>query len=424
MRVAYQVNQVNTDRRASPPAIPFERPPVVKLPKDQAFTVTLRTNIDDPQSQTYSFTIPLFRNGTPEQWLVTQKSLAKIFAGQGITTGQGKFAMARRVLEGQSLTYFENALAGLTNPDDPAMIAEETNANYELVMQEVTKRIFPTRALIMQRRIMRRDMRKPMGVKTRDYVARMLELNEYLDMFPPVPTTNGQPPGPKKMQPDEMMDILEHGIPVTWFKAMVVQGFDPLDSNPDLFTQFCERMEFSEAGMFAERNGAMPKTMSRTGKGTTWSPKGKPRKAAYENNRKYKKNKQEKYCPLHGVYGHDANECKVLLGQAKNMKAAWENKGPTGYAKGPNKVFQGKPHNNKKYYEKKDYKNNENKTPEINLIVEKAVQKALDGKRHGKRKHSDDDDEVEENYNVDEFESLSLGSDDSSKVKEVIEIDD
>eukprot|EP00957_Ditylum_brightwellii_P003953 300855-Ditylum_brightwellii.AAC.1 len=58
----------------------------------------------------------------------------------------------------------------------------------------------------------------------KEWVARVSELNGYLKDFP---TTNGNPTQP--LYADELMDILEYGVPVGWCREFTVQGFDPVD---------------------------------------------------------------------------------------------------------------------------------------------------------------------------------------------------
>ncbi len=136
-----------------PPPIPFER----SNGKDddesgKARSATrvgfdLRATPADPNSQTYKISLNVFSDGTPEEWLLHVKDLRKVIYGQNCTTGPQKFALARRVLDGDAAAVFETAAQNRGN---------ETNDNFELVLQDVTKHIFPRRALQVQRRYMRR----------------------------------------------------------------------------------------------------------------------------------------------------------------------------------------------------------------------------------------------------------------------------
>ena len=68
---------------------------------------------------------------------------------------------------------------------------------------------------------MRRYLRKPREMKTRDYVNRVLELNGYLTEFP-TPNNNQA----NKLEDDEIMGILEFSLPSRWRSSMVLQGFN------------------------------------------------------------------------------------------------------------------------------------------------------------------------------------------------------
>eukprot|EP00957_Ditylum_brightwellii_P021844 1647766-Ditylum_brightwellii.AAC.1 len=72
------------------------------------------------------------------------------------------------------------------------------------------------------RRNVRFDRESTTTVKA--WVARVSELNSYLKDFP---ATNGNPTQP--LDADELMDILEYGVPIAWRREFTVQGFDPVD---------------------------------------------------------------------------------------------------------------------------------------------------------------------------------------------------
>ena len=65
----------------------------------------------------------------------------------------------------------------------------------------MTAHIFPAHALQMQKRFMRRFLRKPTGIKTQKFVARVNEMNNFLREFP---SPNGE-------DADEILDLLEFG---------------------------------------------------------------------------------------------------------------------------------------------------------------------------------------------------------------------
>eukprot|EP00957_Ditylum_brightwellii_P194028 14777085-Ditylum_brightwellii.AAC.1 len=52
----------------------------------------------------------------------------------------------------------------------------------------------------------------------KEWVARVLELNGYLKVFP---ATNRNPTQP--LDKDELLDILEYGVPASWCREFTVQ---------------------------------------------------------------------------------------------------------------------------------------------------------------------------------------------------------
>ena len=65
----------NRRRMYSPPPIPLERPERKTLTKQDGPTFRLRTQPENEHSPTYELQVPVFRSGTPEEWLLTKKKL-------------------------------------------------------------------------------------------------------------------------------------------------------------------------------------------------------------------------------------------------------------------------------------------------------------------------------------------------------------
>ena len=339
------VDTTYASRRAKqfiPPPIPFERPPRQELKKDQQLTVTLRSNPTDPHSQTYNMTIPFFRHGTPEEWLLIKKTLMKILVGQNITAGPPKYAMARRVLEGDALARFDAKASEL---------ASETNANFDLCINAVTSYVFPTKALQYQRRFMRRHLRKNRDSTIREFNSRLLELNAYLSEFPPYGTN-------QTLVDDDLMEVLEFAIPNTWQSTMVVQGFTPSEHSTSELVDFCERLEFIEN--LTPTNGNKGKSSQPDPKGSNKKDHkrgGKSFEKASGHNQPNKRQKTKGYCPLHDTDTHDMSECKVMQNQAKKMREAYANRGQ---------------------FKKSGSTSRDNdKNKELNAFINKAVQKAI-----------------------------------------------
>ena len=221
------VPSTSTKNKRNPPPIPLERPEKVDLQKGDYLSLKLQSTPGDADSQTYELSIPYYGSGTPEQWLKFTRDLNRVLIGQSITTGPPKYAMARRLLEGDALAKFNERATANGN---------ETNEHFVTTLREVTTHVFPKKALALQKRYMRRFMRKPRELKTRLYVARVTELNNYLKQFPPFADDQSIPQ-------DELMDIFEFSMPATWQKQAIIQGFDIMQHTPNEFVEFCEHLE-------------------------------------------------------------------------------------------------------------------------------------------------------------------------------------
>ena len=80
----------------------------------------------------------------------------------------------------------------------------------------MTKHAFPAYALCKQKRFLRRQLDKSRGMKLRNFISRLQELNTYLEKFPP--DAEGQETAP--LPADEIMDIIYHSKPTTWKNKM------------------------------------------------------------------------------------------------------------------------------------------------------------------------------------------------------------
>ena len=83
-------------------------------------------------------------------------------------------------------------------------------------------------------------MRKPSGMLTKSWVARIREINMMLPDFP-LDFDDTQ-----KLRPEDMTDILKFGIPNKWKAKMEEAGFIPADHTPTEFVEFCDRLESTE----------------------------------------------------------------------------------------------------------------------------------------------------------------------------------
>eukprot|EP00957_Ditylum_brightwellii_P106528 8128032-Ditylum_brightwellii.AAC.1 len=66
-------------------------------------------------------------------------------------------------------------------------------------------------------------------------------MNGYLKIFL---AHNANPTQP--LDKDELLDILEFGVLVSWRREFTVQGFDPVDQGLCNFVEFCTHLESCE----------------------------------------------------------------------------------------------------------------------------------------------------------------------------------
>jgi hypothetical protein len=297
---------------AAAPPIQLQRPRRVEWDSGTYLNLRLLAVPGNNDSPTYSMPVRYFDNGTPEEWLMFQKALSKVLIGQNITTGPPTYGMARRLMEGAALSKF----------DESALLqGAETLVHYEEVMKDITNYVFPTRALQIQKRYMRRHMRKAPFMKMKDYMARVEELNNYLSMFPDY--NNGD-----ELHEDELLDIYEYGIPKTWSKQFLLQNWDPQHHTKQEFREFCERLETAEditpKTFVKSNNGPRGRFGSNTSNRYKDTRATTSRPSSYKPARTFNA-QMNKRCRLHGPNNtHDTDQCKVIGDQADKMRAQWQ----------------------------------------------------------------------------------------------------
>ena len=134
-------------------------------------TIELKSNPSMATSQKHKKNVLIFRNGSVEEFLEWKKDLESAFEGQAIKSAASKFAMTKRLLEGDPLTAFQNSIV---------LHGEETEEHFQSVMRDLDLHVFPKKALRIQKRHMRRQMRKPRDMRVRDFVARVQETKRIL----------------------------------------------------------------------------------------------------------------------------------------------------------------------------------------------------------------------------------------------------
>ena len=75
--------------------IPLVKPKDRVVSKDKKFTIKLRANPGDADSEKYEVTARPFNHRTPEEWIKHRKFVQTTIEGTGCTTGPGQFRLVR-----------------------------------------------------------------------------------------------------------------------------------------------------------------------------------------------------------------------------------------------------------------------------------------------------------------------------------------
>jgi hypothetical protein len=197
------------------------------------------------------------------------------------------YAMAKHILDGDALTAFELAATIRGN---------QTVANFRACLNELTNHIFPRRSLVTQKHWMRYYLRKDEGMTIREFVGRVVEMNNLLSQFPPFGDN-------QKLPEAELNEVLEFAVPPRWQKKMIEQDFEPTTSTNEQFINFCERwerLELTEKLLEKEKESKKPSSKQ--------SPSNKPNKSD---------NKSTKWCDIHQVDSHNTVDCSIVKNARK-----------------------------------------------------------------------------------------------------------
>ena len=304
MKVAPQ-RTFNKSAMIKPP-LPLEKVKSPRYEKHQVQTFKCRVDPTDDKSSQYEIAVPFFDAGTPEEWIYFQRCLERAFGGQGDTTGLQQYKKVRMLLQGEALTAFEAHVTTAVNH------AETVNSLKE-ALGAVTDSVFPKKLAQVQKRFLRRFLRKPKEMPIKKFAARVTEINSCLKYFP---KENGN--APSSLPVDEVVDMLEFGCPPSWQKEMILQDFDTTTATVKQFVDFCERLELVE--VFEGRTKSNKREASEERK----RPHKKARRTEHTGQkRSHRHNTFDSgfYCMYHGKdKGHDTKDCTVLKNQARAMR--------------------------------------------------------------------------------------------------------
>ena len=290
------------------PVIPLERPVPKEFNSKNYLTNKCQSVPGDNTSSSYSVTVQYFEEGTPEEWLELLAAHKRVCIGQNITNGPGMYDVLRRHLKGTAVTKYGN-VARDTGP--------QTIQNFKIVVKELTKYFFPQHAVRIQKRYIRRFIRKPKDMKFRAFVNRVLELNGHLDKFPEE-TTNVTP---TILEDDEIKDILHHACPKSWQDQMTTLGFNFPEKTIEDMIEFCERFEQIEDDVIPKKKKSSRKESSSSlSKKTTRKSKTVSLCSSSSSSDDSSEDERFKWCKYHGKCAHTTDECEDIERMCKEDK--------------------------------------------------------------------------------------------------------
>lgn len=351
----------------SPPPLELVSEEISKdeLEKRKKSSFTLKVNPELENSTEYKYSV-YHVNGTEglRLMIVWMKDMEKVIKGLRIESPEAMISLVADRCEGSALHAFNEALVQVKETKRAAIAAavaevearpaathaarqqaarEAAEANNPLVyadvqtcMRAVISQAAPLKALVKQKRYMRKFMRKPRDMKIRQYMHHLYNIiNEELPYLPPFAGDS------QKLNKDEVVEIILNACPASWTNEMERQNFDTEDHTINEIVAFCERIETQEPAR---------------------TPTSKPNNS-HDNARKKvkfagkaKDNGSGKWCTYHETDTHDTADCRTLQAQKKKNK---DGKPPY-----KNKTWKRKADDEKAYTQQ-----------EVNALLKKVVEK-------------------------------------------------
>ena len=219
------------------PVLPLVPEEATKTEDDKSNTITmeLKSQAGKSSGGTYKKHITLFDEGTPQEWIDTQRDIAEVWKQNNITQADDRMAIIKAILRGETLTTFEASIEEQRQDPVNGILA----VKMEMVtkaLAEVSNTIFPHRALEIQKQWMRKHLKKPAELSTYLTSAALSRMNNCLPFFP-----GGDEDS--KFTQVELLEILECSLPFAWRQKYDYDGYVPTDHNKANLIASCEAIE-------------------------------------------------------------------------------------------------------------------------------------------------------------------------------------
>ena len=354
---ASKLSPQQSERYANDPAIPLKRPKKPKYDSSELVKYKCYHNPEDEENRSeFTISLPIFGGGTPEETLEWLKQAHKVIKGTNMHNPVRRHEFFTSMLTGDVKAVFANKAIELGHRSIP---------NLRRCEEALITHSFPHKALEYQKRYMRNAFFKPEDWTIRRFAARVEEINNLLEEFPPF---NDAMRGEKKMPPDELITIVTQGAPDDWQEQMVIQDFDAEGKDMTEVLTFFDRMAHAK------------------GEQTTFSIKERrtintkiPRKGKLTSDfNDHSKSFARLYCTFCNKNGHTQEECRHYKKAKMQHSDLSRNKKPY---HSNNKWKRTKyDHDSKPKYQNKTWKKSQEKTyskEEVKMILDQSHQKLL-----------------------------------------------
>eukprot|EP00957_Ditylum_brightwellii_P097203 7403160-Ditylum_brightwellii.AAC.1 len=133
--------------------------------------------------------------------------------------------------------------------------------NLKHCLNTVTFHVYPNKAYKLHEWYIRNMMHKPRHTSTCKWIDRVIKVNNYLMEFPTPVGVEA-----KKMDLEEILEVLEHGIPTLWNFQMDKEGFNESSSTIKEFTKTCVCYEECKPKIPEKQSAACMSHSEREGK--------------------------------------------------------------------------------------------------------------------------------------------------------------
>ena len=409
MKIAASITNNTNAKATNKIVLPLVPDKTKEVSSDQKVSHTLYSDpANADTSPKYKVTVCILQGDEDARELIAwRKAVNDVLTGLGINTQAAAVPIVQTMMSGTPQSLFDEGIgeAMMVRREERAAEVEgaarnavmaqdhmhENNLHYDNIdraLKAVVKGLLPNRVLARAKRYLRRECRKPVGMKVRTYFQHLLRINS--NEFPNLPPfAAGQ-----ELSPDELLDILLFGTPKSWQKEMERQGFDPMDHTMREVVEFMERIEATE-DFDADANTKKSVSTKKGGKDGKKSQGGTG-------------GKQTKYCKLHGEGSHTTDDCNELNKQIKRLKSKGDDNN-NGSKKSTNKSWSRKAADEATDKSKKDL------AAFIRKEAKKIVKKDL--KAYNKKRKNETDDSESEDLDLNAFDLKDFNYEDMEALK-------